>query len=97
MFTEKEWDRFYSLRQRVFNIIKDIDEGYHKSYEGAVDVRICFNNVYEAKDVKDVSSVEIELHCYLMVNGRHITWYGKTFTEALDKFECWVDDHESPF
>jgi len=95
IFTDKEWERFYGLRQRVFDLIRKIDDGYHKSYEGAVDVRICFDNIFEADSVRDVSFVEIELHCYLLVNGRHITFDGKTFRQALDKFEAWISHIES--
>lgn len=97
VFTQEEWDRFYKLRQRVFDLIRKEDDGCHKSYEGAVGVRICFENIYEADDVKDVSFVEIELHCYLLVNGRHITWYGNDFTKALDEFEDWVKDTEENY
>ena len=94
VFSEEEWERFYGLRQRVFDLIEKVDDGYHKSYEGAIDVRICFDNIYEADNVRDVSFVEIELHCYLLVNGRHISWDGKTFSETLDKFEDWIKDIE---
>ena len=94
VFSEEEWERFYGLRQRVFDLIEKVDDGYHKSYEGAIDVRICFDNIYEADNVRDVSFVEIELHCYLLVNGRHISWNGETFSEALDKFEDWLKDIE---
>ena len=90
IFKNEEWERFYGLRQRVFDLIRKIDDGYHKSYEGAIDVRICFDNIFEADDVRDVSFVEIELHCYLLVNGRHIEWDGHNFTEALNKFEDWL-------
>jgi len=95
VFTNEEWERFYGLRQRVFNLIEKVDDGYHKSYEGAIDVRICFDNIYEAENVTDVSFIEIELHCYLLVNGRHISWNGKTFKEVLDKFEDWLIDTEN--
>lgn len=91
IFTDEEWKRFYRLRQRVFDLIRKVDDGYHKSYEGSVDVRICFENIFEAETVKDIGFVEIELHCYLLINGRHISWDGNTFTEALDKFEDWVN------
>ena len=94
VFTQEEWDRFYRLRQRVFDLIREEDDGYHKSYEGAMDVRICFDSIFEADNVRDVSFVEIELHCYLLVNGRHISWDGNTFTQALDKFEDWVKETE---
>ena len=34
----EDWKRFFKLREKVFNKIKEVDEGYHKSYEGAMDV-----------------------------------------------------------
>ena len=82
----EDWDRFFRFRQRVFDKIKEVDEGYHKSYEGAVEVRFYFENIYQANDVRD-ATVEIELHCYLLINGRHITWVANTFEEALTKAE----------
>ena len=94
VITNEEWDRFYRLRQRVFDIIRAVDEGYHKSYEGAVDVQFCFQNIYEADSVMDIDFVEIELHCYLLVNGRHITFGGRSFSEAMDKFEAYIKHFE---
>ena len=91
-----EWQRFFKLRQRVFDAIKRIvddpeDDGYHKSYEGAMDVTFGFANYFEADDIKDIDGVKIELHCYLLINGRHAEWYGDTFADALDKAERGVD------
>ena len=97
MFTNNEWDRFYKLRQRVFDLIEKEDDGYHKSYEGAIDIRVCFNSIYEVEDVYDIAYYEIELHCYLLVNGRHITFHGKTFKEALDSFAVWVQHTEDQY
>lgn len=94
MITNAQWERFYGLRQRVFDLIKKIDDGYHKSYEGSVDVRICFDNIYESEDVHTTSFFEIELHCYLLVNGRHITFDGDNFGQALDLFEQWISATE---
>ena len=94
VFTEEEWYRFYKLRERVFKLIKEVDDGYHKSYEGAIDIRISFANIFEADTVEDVDFVEIELHCYLLINGRHIAFDGRTFKEALDKFEVWLKHTE---
>lgn len=93
---EQNWQRFFDLRRKVFKAIEKIvtdpeDDGYHKSYEGAMDVTFCFDNYFEAEDVTDVELVKIELHCYLLVNGRHAEWYGKTFAEALDKAEKDID------
>lgn len=91
-----EWQRFFKLRQRVFDAIRNIvedpeDDGHHKSYEGAMDVTFCFNNYFNADDVKDLALVKIELHCYLLIDGRHEEWYGNTFAEALDKAERGID------
>lgn len=94
IITNEEWERFYGLRQRVFDLIEKIDDGCHKSYEGAVDVRICFDNIYESEDVRSIGYIEIELHCYLLVNGRHITWEGHSFGEALNQFEEWIIETE---
>lgn len=92
--TNEEWERFYGLRQRVFDLIEKVDDGYHKSYEGACEVRLYFDNIYETDDVRTVGDVEIELHCYLLVNGRHIAWKGRSFAEALDQFEEWLAETE---
>lgn len=87
--TPQEWERFYQLRSRLFRIIEAVDEGYHKSYEGALELNICFPNIYEA-DYKPRSDPEcyiLTLHCYLLVNGRHETYRGSTLTRCLDKLE----------
>ena len=89
---EQDWIRFFALRQRIFDAIKKVDEGYHKSYEGAMDVEFSFQNIYEAEDVTDTVLVRISLHCYLLVNGRHIEWTGHTFKEALDKASEDIED-----
>lgn len=90
--TLNNWERFFDLRRKIFKAIDKVDDGYHKSYEGAMDVRFIFNNYFESKNIDDLECVEIELHCYLLVNGRHITWTGKTFEEALTKAEEWFDN-----
>ena len=35
--------------------------------------------------------VIIKLHCYLLIDGRHKEWYGRTFEEALDKAEAGIN------
>lgn len=97
-----EWKRFFVLRERVFDAIRRIvedpeDDGYHKSYEGAMDVTFCFDNYFNADDVKDLACVKIELHCYLLINGRHEEWWGNTFAEALDKAERGIEDIVSEY
>ena len=78
------WERFYKLREKVFKAIRNIDDGYHKSYEGAMDVTFSFPDIFENKPIDEIELVTIELHCYLLCNGRHEQWKGKTFKEALD-------------
>lgn len=91
--TERE--RFLAFRKKVFDLIKKTDDGYHKSYEGAMDVRFSYSNIYESEgDVECLDFVEIELHCYLLVNGRHITWGGRTFDRAMEKAESWLKEIE---
>lgn len=87
--TVKEWERFYALRTRLFELIRAVDDGYHKSYEGAVDLTISFPNVFEseynAKLLPEYYTLTV--HCYLLINGRHENFEGDTFTECLNKFE----------
>lgn len=84
---DENWKRFFCLRQKVFDKIREVDDGCHKSYEGAMDVLFSFKNIYESDSVEETDVVEIQLHCYLLVSGRRATWHGKTFSEALDKAE----------
>ena len=83
--------RFYSLRQRLFDLIRSVDDGYHKSYEGALDIVYSFSNIFESNEnIEPPESVKIELHCYLLCNGRHEEFKGKTLDECMDKFEAWI-------
>ena len=86
-------ERFAALRKRVFAMIeKELDEdSYHKSYEGAIDVTLSYPNYFEESDTP---GADITLHCYILVNGRHITFSGNSMAEALDRFEEWVRDRE---
>ena len=92
--TMNNWERFFKLRKKVFDKIKEVDQGYHKSYEGAVDVKFSFESIYESKNLDDLNFVEIELHCYLLVNGRHKSFCGRTFEEALDAFADWLGEDD---
>lgn len=100
MIDKSDWDKFLSLRQRVFNLI-DIElreDSYCKSYEGATDITISLPNYFAAEtDIGRIELWQIELHCYLLINGRHITFEGSTFKEALDKYENWVTEKESEY
>ena len=84
--------RFFALRQRLFDLIRYVDEGHHKSYEGALDLTFSFTNVFESEDNPEPpDSVRIDLACYLLpFRGRSETFMGDTFDSALDNFEKWL-------
>ena len=68
--------RLAALRERCFKCIdREIAlDGHHKSYEGAIDIRL--GNRWAPDEIS------LELHCYVApVNGR-----GEWF-ESLDEFE----------
>ena len=93
---DTNWERFFTLRKRVFDAIKKIvedpeDDGHHKSYEGAMEVEFCYGDYFTSSDEKDLDGVIIKLHCYLLIDGRHKEWYGRTFEEALDKAEAGIN------
>ncbi|MBQ6599968.1 MAG: hypothetical protein IJH79_20675 [Lentisphaeria bacterium] len=87
--SKKEWERFYDLRTRLFRLIETVDDGYHKSYEGALEVTVRFNNIYEAEQGAASPPYDflLAVHCYLLIDGRHEEFEGDTFTECLNKFE----------
>lgn len=88
-------DRFYGLRQRVFNLIRAVDEGYHKSYEGALDIVFSFPDVFTSNgNPEPPEYCRIKLYCYLLCNGRHEEFDGPTFDRCMDKLERWIDAKE---
>lgn len=91
-FIAEEWQRFFKLRQRVFNAIEKIvtdpeNDGCHKGHEGAMEVTFCFDNYFNADNSYDTYWVGIELNCCLLLDGTRMWWGGRTFTEALDEAE----------
>ena len=92
----KGFSRFFQLRERLFRLIEAVDEGYHKSYEGALDVCLSFPPVFESNgNPEPPELVKIELHCYLLCSGRHDEFVGKSFEECMDKFEGWIKKKEA--
>ena len=86
--TKMEWERFYALRTRLFELIQAVDDGYHKPYEGAMGLLLGFDNVFESSGPADRPVIyTLEVHCYLLINGRHETYSGNTFNECLDDLE----------
>ena len=88
-------ERFMALRQRLFKMIEKAVKEYshHKSYEGALEVAVCYPNYFEDSDSPEY--VCIRLDCYVLGWGRHYKFDGNTFAEALDRFEATLDEFEA--
>lgn len=88
--TDEDLERFYSLRNRLFTLIAAAlhEDPYCKSYEGAIDLDISFPNYFETDSAYDPPEYfGIELHCYILINGRHKKYKGKKFSQCLDSLE----------
>ena len=87
-----EMQRFFALRKRLFDAIREtLEEDSHcKSYEGAFEITQCFPNYFEHEyggAGNQAVFYVIELHCYVIGPYRHYRWDGRTFDEALGKAE----------
>lgn len=91
-------ERFLADRKRLFRMIQKAleEDGMCKSYEGALEVRSEWPDYFD----DDTSTAEsatyhcITLHCYVLGPARHYDFCGKTFGEALQKFEAALDEWE---
>ncbi len=85
-------ERLMTLRARLFKMIEKAiaEDPHHKSYEGAISIEL--PNYFEDGNFGFYS---INLDCYVLGWQRHYTVSGKTFTEALDKFEKLLDEFGS--
>lgn len=93
---DSDMRRFFMLRERLFSLIRDVDEGYHKSYEGAMDVTMSFPSIFESDGAEESPEVvSIHLHCYLLCDGRHKEFAAPSFSECLDRFEEWLTNVEA--
>ena len=84
MIPQTELDRFYALRQYVFDNIKlelAIDS-HCKSYEGAMAIH--FPDYFDGRMCEPWA---ITLDCYVFGPSRHYRWAGDTFLIALEKAE----------
>ena len=91
MITQSELDRFFKLRQAIFDKIKAAlqEDSHCKSYEGAM--LLGFPNYFEQDSEDSCMRCSVLLNCYVLGPVRHYEWYGRTFTEALDKAEKEID------
>jgi len=87
MISPSELTRFFELRQNVFNQIEAAlqEDSHCKSYEGAM--RLGFPNYFERDNEDSCMRCAVLLDCYVLGPARYYEWYGRTFTEALDKAE----------
>lgn len=88
--------RITRAQQRLYRCIEDElrRDGHHKSYEGAVEVTMSLPNYFEQH--QGITWL-VEFHCYVLCNGRHETWHGKTLAEAVAQFEAWSDKVAMPY
>jgi len=91
MIPQTELDRFYALRQFVFDNIKQAlaEDSHCKSYEGAMAVHFpdYFDSLFDGW--------AITLDCYVFGPSRHYRWEGDTFLEALEKAEKEIKSWET--
>lgn len=90
--------RFRELRARLFRQIAEslAEDDMCKSYEGALEVCVDYPDFFEDEHASaEPTGYRIVLHCYLFCNGRHETFRGKTFGEAINNFEAFVNKIET--
>lgn len=78
--------RIATAQQRIFRCIEDElrEDGHHKSYEGSMEVTLSLPNFFEPGAPKWT----ISLHCYLLIDGRHEHWTGRSLDEAVAQMEA---------
>ena len=88
--------RLQNLRKKLFDLIlheNEISGGYHKSYEGRLDLTLELPNIWEDGNTKPYWN--LHLACYLLCSGRSDDWSGPNITNVLDQFESWLNSlHE---
>lgn len=93
---ETEFNKFLSLRQRTFAMIKSMldEDGHCKHYEGTFTLKTQYPNFFEKSDTP---TCELHMACYLLSRGRQESWDGDTWDEVLEKFEDWIKEKEKGF
>ena len=89
----KEFDE---CRKRLWNLLSKVDfsDGC-KSYEGAIEVIETFPNYFcSPYEIPKAESFEIVLHCYVLGDSRHYRFHGKTFAQAISRFQEWLRTEE---
>lgn len=88
--------RISEIRSRVIRATYEAfrEDGHHKSSEGACEVTLCLPNMFEA-DQRPTWMVGV--YSYVLSEGRHNEWVGKTLDEALAKAEDAVKEWCFPY
>jgi hypothetical protein len=96
MMTMDDMLRVTRAQQRIFRCIEDElrQDGHHKSYEGAIEISLSLPNYFEQSTSPQWT---ISLHCYLLLDGRHQSWSGRTLPEAIAKMEAAIDPICMPY
>ena len=90
---------FEQCRERLWVILQNMEWEHHKSYEGAIEVNIDYDNFFSSPDAPPPPDcVTIILHCYVLGDmGRHHEFQGKTLESAAKKFSKWLDHEEEKY
>lgn len=88
-------ERFAKCRRRVFALLKKQDLEFSKSNEGLIEIVKTYPDFFSSDTEKmNEESVSIVLYSYLLCSGRKEMFFGKSFEEALEKFEKWISGKE---
>jgi hypothetical protein len=91
-------DRFIDDRRRLFKMIRKAlgEDPYCKSYEGCLEVHFEYPDYFDDEEgaLTQPTYCCITLHCYVLGSGRHHEFVGKSFKDALKKFESALDKWE---
>ena len=88
--TTEEFVLFLNLRKTVWDYIAEYlkDDAGHKSYEGTFELTVCYPDYFTGDGyASGPEALIVTLHCYVLGPGRHYSWKGKTWEQALRRAE----------
>lgn len=95
MFSNRQ--RFDKCRERLWKLLSNVDfsDGC-KSYEGAITVELGYPHYFDSpENIPAYDYICIHLDCYVLGPCRHYDFKGCTFSDAIARFEKWLDDRET--
>ena len=90
-------ERFDKCRERLWKLLANVDfsDGC-KSYEGTIRVELEYPNYFESPDdLPKPDGASIHLDCYVLGPNRHYDFDGVSMSDALTRFEQWLDQREN--